>query len=113
MSEFIYTQKRTRQYNGPVDSSDHNARIEENYKDLVYLYNKYNVTDQKLTEAFQRVLKDHIFTTADSWMKLYFMRDYNFPFYRANIDRYQNGIDKKEFNVIKVVSTSLLVKGLN
>ena len=61
MSEFIYTQKRTRQYNGPVDSSDHNARVEENYKDLVYLYNKYNVTDQKLTEAFQRVLKDHIF----------------------------------------------------
>jgi hypothetical protein len=61
MSEFIYTQKRTRQYNGPVDSADHNERIEENYKDLVYLYNKYNVTDQKLSEAFQRVLKDHIF----------------------------------------------------
>ena len=61
MSEFIYTKKRTRQYNGPVDSADHNARIEENYKDLVYLYNKYNVTDQKLSEAFQRVLKDHIF----------------------------------------------------
>jgi hypothetical protein len=61
MSEFIYTQKRTRQYNGPVDSADHNARIEENYKDLVYLYNKYNVVDQKLSESFQRVLKDHIF----------------------------------------------------
>ena len=61
MSEFIYTQKRTSQYNGPVDSADHNSRIEENYKDLVYLYNKYNVTDQKLSEAFQRVLKDHIF----------------------------------------------------
>lgn len=61
MSEFIYTQQRTSQYNGPVDSSDHNLRIEENYKDLVYLYNKYNVTDQKLSEAFERVLKDHIF----------------------------------------------------
>lgn len=61
MSEYIHTQKRTKQYNGPVDSSDHNSRIEENYKDLVYLYNKYNVVDQKLSEAFQRVLKDHIF----------------------------------------------------
>lgn len=61
MSEFIHTQRRTRQYNGPVDSSDHNLRIEENYKDLVYLYNKYNVIDQKLAEAFERVLKDHIF----------------------------------------------------
>lgn len=61
MSEFIYTTRRTRQYNGPVDSSDHNARIEENYKDLVYLYNKYNITDQKLAESFERVLKDHVF----------------------------------------------------
>jgi hypothetical protein len=33
MSEFIYTKKRTKQYNGPLNSDDHNARIEENYKD--------------------------------------------------------------------------------
>lgn len=61
MSEFIYTKNRTNQFNGPLNSDDHNARIEENYKDLVYLYNKYNVFDQKLSEAFERVLKDHIF----------------------------------------------------
>lgn len=61
MSEYINTQRRSQQYNGPVDSSDDNLRIEENYKDLVYLYNKFNVVDQKLSEAFQRVLKDHIF----------------------------------------------------
>ena len=41
MSELIYTKRRTRQYNGPLNSDDHNSRIEENYKDLVYLYNKY------------------------------------------------------------------------
>lgn len=61
MSEFIYTKKRTRQYNGPVSSEDYNARIEENYQDLVYLYNKYGIIDQKLSESFERVLKDHIF----------------------------------------------------
>lgn len=61
MSEFIYTKNRTKQFNGPLNSDDHNARIEENYKDLVYLYNKYNVYDNKLSEAFERVLKDHIF----------------------------------------------------
>ena len=61
MSELIYTKRRTRQYNGPLNSDDHNSRIEENYQDLVYLYNKYNVFDQKLSEAFERVLKDHIF----------------------------------------------------
>ena len=58
MSEFIYTKRRTAKYNGPVDSSDYNLRVEENYKDLVYLYNKFNVIDQKLGEAFERVLKD-------------------------------------------------------
>lgn len=63
MSEFIYTKRRTAKYNGPVDSSDHNLRVEENYKDLVYLYNKFNVIDQKLGEAFERVLKDHVFIT--------------------------------------------------
>jgi hypothetical protein len=61
MSEYINTQKRTKQYNGPLKSDDHNARIEENYQDLVYLYNKSNVVDQKLSEAFERVLKDHVF----------------------------------------------------
>jgi hypothetical protein len=52
MSEFIYTKKRTKQYNGPLNSDDHNARIEENYKDLVYLYNKYNIFDQKLLREY-------------------------------------------------------------
>lgn len=57
----MHTKKRTRQFNGPVSSEDHNARIEENYKDLVYLYNRSNVIDQKLSDMFERVLKDHTF----------------------------------------------------
>lgn len=42
------------------------------------------------------VLIDHVYLPADSWVKIFFMRDYNFPFYRANPDRYENGIDKNE-----------------
>lgn len=64
MTEIINTKKRDYQYNGPVESSDYNLRIEENYKDLVYLYNKSNILDSKLSQAFERVLKDHIFITA-------------------------------------------------
>jgi len=64
MSEIISTQKRDYKYNGPVDSSDYNLRIEENYKDLVYLYNRANMIDAKLAQAFERVLKDHIFLTS-------------------------------------------------
>lgn len=61
MSDFLHTKKRDYQYNGPVDSADYNSRIEENYKDLVYLYNKANIVDQKLASAFERVLKDQKF----------------------------------------------------
>jgi hypothetical protein len=64
MSEILNTKKRDYQYNGPVESSDYNARIEENYKDLVYLYNKSDIIDNKLSQAFERVLKDHQFLAA-------------------------------------------------
>jgi hypothetical protein len=61
MADNINTRKRNIQYNGPVDSSDYNARVEENYEDLVYLYNKANITDTNLSRAFERVFKDQIF----------------------------------------------------
>lgn len=60
MADIIRTQKRDYKYNGPVSSSDYNARVQENYDDLVYLYNKASGLDFKLKKAFERVLKDHI-----------------------------------------------------
>ena len=64
MADILNTKKRDYQYNGPVESSDYNERIEENYKDLVYLYNKSNIIDNKLTQAFERVIKDHKFLSS-------------------------------------------------
>jgi hypothetical protein len=61
MSDSINTQKRSVRYRGPVDSADYNLRIEENYKDLVYLYNKLSVIDSKLAQSFERVIKDQAF----------------------------------------------------
>mgnify|MGYP003338845404 FL=1 len=61
MADSINTQKRDAQYRGPVDSSEYNIRIEENYRDLLYLYNKSNILDQKLSQAFERVLKDQAY----------------------------------------------------
>jgi len=59
----------------------------------------------KNTDAKDQILHDHVFITADSWIKLFFMRDYDFPFYRANFDRYTNGIDKKETCTLSMIST--------
>lgn len=58
MADIINTKKRNAKYGGPVDSNDYNSRIEENYQDLLYLYNKTNVVDAKIEQAFERVLKD-------------------------------------------------------
>lgn len=63
MADIINTKKRDYKYNGPVESSDYNKRIEENYKDLVYLYNKASFVDNKVTKVFERVLKDQVSLT--------------------------------------------------
>jgi hypothetical protein len=55
--------------------------------------------------ADDNILTDHIYIAADSWIKLFFMRGYNFPFYRANLDRYANGIDKQEQCTLWMIST--------
>jgi hypothetical protein len=47
---------------------------------------------------------DHVYIFADSWVKLFFMRDYYFPSYRANFERYENGIDKQEFCTRDMIS---------
>lgn len=61
MSDYLNTENKTIQYNGPVSSSDFNLRAEQNYQDLVHLYNRSGVLDQQLNQAFERVLKDHLF----------------------------------------------------
>jgi hypothetical protein len=61
MSEYINTEKKTEQYNGPVNSSDYNLRVEQNYQDLVHLYNRSGIIDSELQKAFERVLKDQLF----------------------------------------------------
>lgn len=40
MADSPITQKRRNQYRGPLRSDDYNLRLEENYQDLAYLYNR-------------------------------------------------------------------------
>jgi hypothetical protein len=61
MANIINTNKRDYKYNGPVNSSDYNLRVEENYNDLVYLYNKAKLIDLKLASSFERIIKDNVF----------------------------------------------------
>jgi hypothetical protein len=58
MADAPYTQLRHAQWRGPSTSDDYNARIEENYKDLVILYNRIRMINVELAEFYRRVIKD-------------------------------------------------------
>jgi hypothetical protein len=49
------------------------------------------------------IVKDHNYVSADSWMKLFFMRDYNYPFTRSFLFRYDSA--KREKCTLWVIST--------
>lgn len=55
-----YTKQRHAQFRGPSTSDDYNARIEENFRDLVVLYNRGRVTEMDLAEFYRRMAKDQL-----------------------------------------------------
>jgi hypothetical protein len=75
-------------------------------------------TPQKINQTFNaseflaknivsndQVASDHVYIKADSWTKIFFMKDYNFPLYRANFERYENGIDRNEKCTLNMISS--------
>ena len=60
MSNTPYTQKRTERIRGP-QSEEQNKRIEENYKDLVYLMNKMANLEYDLSNGYLAFIKDLMF----------------------------------------------------
>lgn len=57
------------------------------------------------------ILKDHNYITADSWIKLYFMRDYNYPFSRGFFKRYEDATKQREMCTLWMISTPNLEDG--
>lgn len=60
MPDTPYTKLRQVQYRGPSTSDDYNARVEENYKDLVVLYNRIRLLDADMAEFYRHVLQDQL-----------------------------------------------------
>lgn len=61
-----------------------------------YLASKVNADD--------KILKDHNYLTADSWIKIYFNRDYNFPFSRGYFKRYEDVTKPREMCTLWMIS---------
>jgi hypothetical protein len=50
------------------------------------------------------VLKDHNYLTADSWVKLFFMRDYKYPASRTTLSRYEDKTKPREMCTYYMIS---------
>lgn len=57
------------------------------------------------------VLKDHNYIVADSWMKLFFMRDYSYPLSRGFFRRYNDEVTNREQCTLLMISAPNTPKG--
>lgn len=48
------------------------------------------------------VLKDHNYITADSWMKLFFLRDYSYPLSRGFFKRYEDNPNREQCTLLMI-----------
>lgn len=65
----------------------------------------------KKTESTDVVLKDHNYIVADSWIKLFFMRDYNFPLSRGFFKRYEDTAKEREKCTFWMISAPNMAEG--
>lgn len=49
--EHLHTQKRSAKYRGPTTSDDYNARIEENYRDLLAIVNRAGIMEERQNQS--------------------------------------------------------------
>jgi len=57
------------------------------------------------TDSNEWILKDHNYLTADSWMKLFFMKDYSYPLSRGAFQRYTDDTKPREQCTFLMIST--------
>ena len=56
------------------------------------------------TDQSDGIIKDHNYLTADSWMKLYFMRGYTYPLSRGYFKRYEDETKPREKCTLNMIS---------
>jgi hypothetical protein len=78
---------------------------------------KQKIESEKLLETFNAsaylasattpkdaILKDHVYLTGDSWIKLFFMRDYKYPLSRGYLKRYEDTTKPREMCTLYMIS---------
>lgn len=63
------------------------------------------------TDQGDILLKDHNYLTADAWIKLFFMRGYDYPLSRGFFKRYEDEVKPREQCTLLMISTPNLPEG--
>jgi hypothetical protein len=102
---FFYTLSLTMAYLLTAGFFDNAANLTQTTapKVINQTFNASQFLASKLSPGDQ-VESDHIYIKADAWTKVFLMQDYNFPLYRANLERYENGIDRNEKCTLTMLS---------
>lgn len=87
---------------GFYDNSQ-SINTQSNFEKAVQTFNASKYLASK-TNSDDKALKDHNYITADSWIKLYFNRDYNFPFSRGYFKRYEDATKPREMCTLWMIS---------
>jgi hypothetical protein len=87
-SQDITANQRTTAGKFEISDEINSKEVMQTYLAAIYLASN--------TNADEMVLKDHKFLEGDTWMKLFFMRDYKYPLSRTYDRRYEDVINKRE-----------------
>lgn len=80
--------------NGFFDNQN-SLNLDSNPKRAIETYSSSKYLSQKTTKD-DTIIKDHNYIAGDSWIKLFFMRGYNYPFSRGYFKRYQDETKQRE-----------------
>jgi asparagine N-glycosylation enzyme membrane subunit Stt3 len=87
---------------GFYDNSQ-SINTESNYQKAMQTKNASEYAAKYSTES-ELTVKDHNYLTADSWIKISFMGDYNYPFSRGYFKRYEDTTKPREMCTLWMIS---------
>ncbi len=87
---------------GLYDNSQ-SINTESNYQKAMQTMNASEYAAKYSNES-ELTVKDHNYLTADSWIKLSFMGDYNYPFSRGYFKRYEDETKPREMCTLWMIS---------
>ncbi|KKQ06432.1 MAG: hypothetical protein US15_C0011G0012, partial [Candidatus Moranbacteria bacterium GW2011_GWF1_36_4] len=90
-------------YSGFFDNTQ-SLSSESNPTKAIAIFTASKYVSEK-SSSNDKVLKDHNYLTADSWIKLFFMQDYNYPLSRSFFKRYEDPTKPREMCTLWMIST--------